>query len=219
MLQRDWWHWAAEASSIFDQAERSGAAVQTCWRYRLVLAQSDYLLPTGGDADHDIVMANWIVEKDVTQNPEPRFFRALVNARHGRLSTAKSDVDFLMRLQPDNQAYRALATYVSALSSEQSLLQTIGSQPIADARALSLLGQAAYLKGDFDAARDWWAAETGVDPSEANLSYLAGKKHLNSGEERVAAALLAECVAVIPNTKEAQDAEALLADSNSKNLH
>jgi tetratricopeptide (TPR) repeat protein len=210
--QGDWWRWAGEAGSVFDEAEKSGPAVQTFWRYRLSLAQSDYFLPTGGGAKHDLVMADWMVEKDVTQDPEPRFFRSLVNARHGHLDKAKADLEFILQSRPDDPSYKSLMIYLAALSGEKIQLQPFVSETTTDARALSLRGQAAYLIGDFANAQQWWATEATIFPLGGNLAYLAAKKHLEFGEDRVAAALLAECSTVSPDSKEGKEARDLLAE-------
>lgn len=211
--QGDWWHWAGEASGPYDDAERSGGAVQTSWRYRLLYARSVYLLPIESDPKTALQLADWMVTYDATQDPEPRFFRGLLNARCGNLIKAKTDSDFILRLEPDNPSYRALAAYIAVLSGDNTQLQSFNGEPISDTRALSLLGEAAYLSGDFVGAQLWWAQEAKIYPLGGSLAYWAGKKHLARGHRRVAEALLAECVAIAANSKEAKEAKDLLASA------
>jgi tetratricopeptide (TPR) repeat protein len=206
----DWWRWAGEVSSIYDDADKSGGAVQTYWQYRLAYAQSVYLLPVEGEPEAPLKLANWVVKYDVTQSPEPRFFRGLVNARYGNLANSKADSDFILTLQPDNPSYRALAAYISVLTGGKTL-QSSKRESITDARALSLLGQAAYLSGDLGGAQLWWAREAEVYPLGASLAYWAGKKHMSHGQRRVGEALLTESLTMAPDTKEAQEAKELLA--------
>ncbi len=210
-----WWQWRGEAFGIFDDADKSGRAVQTSWRYRLAIDQGDYLLDVNADPKHDLVVADWTVEYDVTQNPEPRFFRSLLNARYGKLAKAKTDSDFILKLEPDNLSYRALAAYIAVLSGDRAQLKPFSGETTKDARALSLLGEAAYLVGDFVSAQLWWAQEVKTYPLGASLAYWAGKKHLARGHGRVAEALLTECITMTPNSKEAKEAKDLLANARA----
>jgi predicted Zn-dependent protease len=173
--------------------------------------QSDYLLDVNPNPDHDLKLADWTVKKDVTQNPEPRFYRSLVNARYGDLRKAKADSDFILKLEPGHPSYRALAAYIAVLAGDKTLLQSFYGEAIKDARALSLLGEAAYLSGDVAGAHQWWSLAAKAYPLGASLAYLAGKKHLTRGQRRVAAALLTECTIMAPNSKEAKEAQDLLA--------
>jgi hypothetical protein len=209
LAQGDLWRWGGEAAGIF--APESGMTVQTAWRYRLSSDQSDYFLPTGTDPEHDLKLADYTVEKDVTQNPEPRFYRSLVNARYGNLNKAKVDSDFVLQLEPANSSYRALAAYIAVLAGDKTQPESLSVETTEDARALSLLGQAAYLSGDLEGAQRWWALEAKAYPLGAGLAYWAGKKHLARGQQRVAAALLTECTIVAPSAKEAKEAKDLLA--------
>lgn len=209
----DWWRWGGEAFGIFDDSDKSGDAVQTSWRYRLILNQSEYFLPVNNDPDQDLKLADFTVEKDVTENPEPRFFRGLVNARYGNLEKAKTDCGFILLQEPSNPAYRALAAYVAVLSGDPTQLRSLAGENITEARALSLLGEAAYLSGDVAGARQWWGLAAKAYPLGAGLAYLAGKRHLARGQRRVAEALLAECVTMAPDSKEAKEAKDLLGKS------
>lgn len=211
----DWWQWRAEAFGIFDDADKSGRAVQTSWRYRLAIDQSDYLLDVNPDPQHDIVVADWTVQYDVTQNPEPRFFKSLVNARYGELAKAKTDSDFILKREPSNPSYRALAAYIAVLTGDKTQLQSFSGDSITDGRALGLLGEAAYLSGDLQRAQQWWAQEARVYPPGSSLAYWAGKKHIARGHQRVAAALLTECTTMAPRSKEAKEAKDLLAGAHA----
>jgi tetratricopeptide (TPR) repeat protein len=207
--QDDLWRWGSEAAGIF--APDSGMTVQTSWRYRLSSDQSDYILNVNPNPDHDLVLADWTVKYDVTQNPEPRFYRGLIRARYDDLSEAKIDSDFILKLEPDNSSYRALAAYIAVLAGDKTPLESFTGETIKDARALSMLGQAAYLSGDVQGAQKWWVLEAKVYPLGASLAYWAGKKHLARGQQRVAAALLTECTVMASNSKEAKEAKELLA--------
>jgi len=207
--QGDWWRWAGEAGMIFDPA--GGQAVQTSWRYRLASDQSTYLLPVDNDPGGPLRLADWTVKYDVTESPEPRFFRALVNARYGNLKQAKIDSDFILKAEPNNQSYRALAAYIGALEGNAAHLHSFAGQTIRDARALSLLGQAAFINGELKLAQDWWTLEARTYPLGAGLAYWAGKKHLARGQKRVAAALLTECITIAPNSDQGKEARDLLS--------
>jgi tetratricopeptide (TPR) repeat protein len=205
----DWWHWAGEAGAIFDHSGEM--AVQTSWRYRLASDESTYLLPVENDPDTPLRLAEWTVKYDVTENPEPRFFRALLNARQGNLEKAKNDCAFILAQDPQNSSYRALAAYISALEGKKMESQSFAGGKIHDARALGLLGQAAFIGGEREAAKTWWQLEAKEDPHGASLAYWAGKKHFARGQNRVAAALLTECITIAPNGDQAKEAKDLLA--------
>jgi tetratricopeptide (TPR) repeat protein len=208
--QGDLWRWGGEASAIYDNADKSGPAVQTSWVYRLPSDQSTYLLPIDSNPDTPLKLADWTVEKDVTQNPEPRFFRALLNARYGNLEKAKTDSDFILSLYPNDPSYRALAAYIAVLAGDKTHLRSLSTETITGHRALSLLGEAAYLSGDAVEALHWWTLAAKDYPLGATLAYWAGKKHFSRGQKRVAEALLTECIAMAPDSKEAKEAKDLL---------
>jgi tetratricopeptide (TPR) repeat protein len=208
--QGDLWRWGGEAAAVFDP--EAGRAVQTSWQYGLSYDKSTYLLPIESDADTPLKLADWTVQYDVTQDPEPRFFRGLVNARFGNLTTAEADCDFILSQEPTNSSYRALAAFIAVLNGHKTALQSFSDEMINDGRALSLLGEAAYLSGDLAGAQSWWAMEATAYPLGASLAYLAGKKHFVRGQRRVAMALLTECTVMAPAGKEAKEAEQLLVE-------
>lgn len=213
----DWWRWAGVP--IYLDSEKSGAAIQTYWRYRLSTDQSTYLLHIQNDPDHDLKLADWTVEKDVTQNPEPRFYRALVSARYGKLAKAEADSDFILSLEPGNPSYRALAAYISVLAGKKPTLPSFSSETTTDARALSLLGEAAYLSGDAASAQHFWVMAAKAHPLGASLACLAGKKHVRREHKSIAAALLSECIAMAPASKEAKEAQELIATLQQSSPH
>jgi tetratricopeptide (TPR) repeat protein len=211
----DVWRAAGEAAQIFDS--NSGMAVQTAWRYRLLSDETDYYLPVQKDLKDSLVLADYTVEKDVTDNPEPRFFRALLNARFGELTKAKSDSDAILALEPDNPSYKALAAYVALLAGERTSLQSLEHETISDPRALGLLGEAEFVGRNPAAAQQWWEQEVNVYPLGAIFAYWAGKKHLTNGNQGVAAALLTECTILAPRSTEAKEAKELLAGLQNSN--
>ena len=206
--QGDWWRWGAESGGIFEPD--AGAAVQTFWRYRLSYARSTYLLPIDSDPQTAVKLSDWVVDFDVTHNPEPVFFRALLNARHGNLQKAKTDIDWLTRVAPENQSYRALSAYAAVLGGDTKKLRYPSVQDISDPRALEILGEAAYLSGEPNAAQNWWSKAATADSIGGRLACLAGKRHLDWGEGPIGASLLAECIAMAPNAREAKQAKELL---------
>lgn len=205
------WGWTL----TFLDADKSGTAVQTSWRYGLDNVQSTYFLNSGSSPEYDLRNADIVVANDVTDNPEPRFFRGLINARYGHLTNAKADSDVILKVEPNNSSYRALAAYIAVLSGNKTQLQAFSEQAITDVRALSLLGEAAYLSGDTSDAQSWWSQEATVYPLGAKLAYWAGKKHLADGQRRVAESLLEECVAMAPSSKEAKEARELLTGARN----
>jgi IPT/TIG domain len=205
----DWWRWAGEAAAIFDP--EAGLSVQTFWQYRMSYAYSVYLLPVDSEPATALSEAEWVVKYDVTENPEPRFLRSLVNARSGHLEDAKFDANFLLKLEPNNASYRALAAYLDVLMGRDASYKAFEHESINDARALSLLGEAAYLSGNDADAKMWWAEEAKLYPAGASLAFWPGAKHAKRSQDRVASALLAECIIMSPNAKEAKEAGVLLA--------
>jgi len=209
--QGDLWRWGGEAAGIF--GPEAGMAVQTSWQYRLSYAQSVYLLPIDSDPDTPVKLARFAVENDVTQNPEPLFFRSLLTARFGDLQKAKVDSDFILKLEPGNASYRALAAYIAMLGGDKSGLEALSGETTRDARALSLLGEAAYLSGDAEGAQRWWTVAAKEYPLGAGLACMAGKKHLARGQQRISTALLNECITMAPDSSEAKEAKELLTTS------
>jgi len=207
----DWWRWAGESTGIFLDAAKSGRAVQTNWRYRLVTSEADYLLNSNKKPDGDLRVADFVIQYDVTENPEPRFFRSLLNARYGNLPKAKIDSDFILKADRTNPSYQALAAYIGVLRGDSSLLQSFSGRQINDARALRLLAEAAQLSGDAEGAKQWWSQAGQADPLGARLTCLAGRKHLARGHQQVAKALINGCTIMAPDSKEAKEVQNLLA--------
>jgi tetratricopeptide (TPR) repeat protein len=210
--QGDWVRWGADTMGIFQDADKSGMAVQTYWRYRLADAEATYFLQPETRAGFNVRLADYSVQYDPTQNPELRFFRGLLNVRQGDLTKAKLDSDYILSLDSSNPSYRALAAYVAALAGDKSQLQSLPySEMEKDPRALRLLGEAAHLSGDNEAARRWWVAAGRTDPQRASLTCLAGENHSRRGDQRIATALLIGCTVMLPNSKEENRARSLLA--------
>lgn len=205
----DWWRWAGESAAVFEP--EAGPSVQTSWQYRTSYAYSVYLLPIDSEPAQALSSADWAVKYDVTENPKPRFLRSLVNARSGHLEEARVDADFLLNLEPNNVSYRALAVYTEVLMGHDPAYKPFENESISDPRALSLLGEAAYLSGDDADAKMWWGEEAKVYPVGASLAFWPGTKHAKRGQNRVASALLAECITMSPDAKEAKQATELLA--------
>jgi len=172
---------------------------------------SDYLLPVHDSPEYDLKLADFLVQYDATEGPEPRFYRGLVNARYGNLRQAKEDSDVILSQEPRHPSYRALAAYAAVLRGENAQLRSFNEESLTDARALSLLGEAAFLSGNPASAQKWWILAAKEYPLGAGLALLAGKKHLVRGHTRIAASLLAECTVMVPNSKEAKEAKDLLA--------
>jgi hypothetical protein len=200
------WNW----TTTFEDSEKSGMAVQTSWRYRLHDCLSHYLFNPAPNS-YDLNSADWMVKYDVTEHPEPRSYRGLLNARHGNLEQAREDSTFVLKAEPRNPSYRALVAYVAVLSGDKTQLQSFFGEQITDARALGLLGEAAYLSDDRAEARRWWTQAAKEYPLGAGLAFLAGKKHFARGHKRIAAALLTQCTVMAPQSKEAKEARELLA--------
>jgi hypothetical protein len=207
LAQGDYWA-AGEQAAFFDRKVSMG--VQTSWRYRLLSDEIAYSVSESNDHDTDLRVADGSIKMDVTENPEPRFWRALISARFGKMEQAKADLKFILAAEPENPSYRALAAYISVLAGDKTQLESFRDQQVSDARALGLLGQAAYISGDYDGAQGWWAAEGKISVAEAKLGCGAGRKHVKYGQTRVGTALLAECATVTPDSREGKGAKELL---------
>jgi tetratricopeptide (TPR) repeat protein len=205
----DYWAAGAQAGLIWDRKVSMG--VQTYWRYRLLSDEITYSISQSNDHDTDLKVADGSVKMDVTENPEPRFWRALVNARFAKMEQAKADLKFALAADPENPSYRALAAYVGVLADDKTQLEAFRGQQVNDASALGLLGQAAYISGDYNGAQTWWEAQGKISVTEAKLACGAGAKHVKYGQTRVGGALLAECAAVASNSREGKEAKELLA--------
>ena len=209
--QGDYWGAAGQAAWVFNP--KASVAVQSNWRYLLLQDEMAYSVSVGQDRhDTDLRVADASIKWDESESPELRAWRALLSARFGKTQQAKEDLKFILAAEPKNVSYRALAAYIGVLSGDQGALEGFRGQSVTDLRALRLLGQAEYIRGDTDAARGWWASFPKAEVIWARLDYLAGRKHLKYGQARVGAALIAECAAVIPDSKEGKEAAKLLAD-------
>ncbi len=211
--------WEIEASLIYEHSDLAGKAIQTYWPYRLAFAHTDYLFDVDTRPEIQSKVYDTVVGLDVTDDPEPRFFHALVNARVGNLLMAREESAFCVRAEPANPAYVALAAFVAAcsddragaagLSTEARSLLRRRDQP--DARTLSLLGETAYLLGEIVQARQDWAEAGRIYPVGCGLALQAAKKHLWLGTQRIAMMLLSETAAMLPGSAEAQEAGELIA--------
>jgi tetratricopeptide (TPR) repeat protein len=206
----DYWRAGEEGALIWDKKVSMG--VQTSWRYRLLSDKLDYSISESNNHDTDLRIADGSVKMDVTENPEPRFWRALVSARFGKMDQAKADLKFILAAEPENPSYRALAAYIGVLTGDKAPLEAFRGEQVGDVRALGLLGQSAYLNGDYDGARERWAAQGKAGIPEAVLACGAGRKHVDYGQTRVGTALIAECAAVTPDSREGKDATDFLRD-------
>jgi len=213
LVQGDYWAAGGEAGLIFD--EKASMGVQSCWQYRVLSNEITYSVSQSNDHDTDLGVADWAVKWDITENPEPRFWRALMNARFGKMDQAKADLKFALAAEPNNPTYRALAAYMAVLAGDKAQLDAFRGQQVADARALALLGQAAYISGDQNGAQAWWSAEGKVGVWQAKLNCGAGAKHVNYDQTRIGTALLAECAAVAPDSL-AKQARKLLAGLSNR---
>ena len=210
LARGDYWAAGEQAGLIWDRKVSMGA--QTSWRYRLLTEQISYSVSESNDRYTDLRAADGSVEMDETENPEPRFWRALVSARFGNMEQARADLRFVLLAEPDNPSYRALAAYMDVLAGHKTQLEALRGQQVDDERALRLLGQAAYIMGDYDGAQTWWTGQARVSAVWARMDCLAGRKHVNYGQPRVGAALLAECVSIAPDSREGKEAKELLAN-------
>jgi tetratricopeptide (TPR) repeat protein len=209
LVQGDYWRAAEEAALIWDAKVSKG--VQTSWRYRLLSDETTYSVSESNDHDTDLRIADGSVKMDVTENPEPRFWRALVNARFSKMEAAQADLKFILAVEPENPSYRALAAYIGVLTGDKAQLEAFRGQQVNDPRALGLLGQAAYISGDYDAAQAWWVEQAEMNSVWAKLDYFAGRKHVKFGQARVGTALIAECATVAPDSREGKEAKEQLA--------
>jgi tetratricopeptide (TPR) repeat protein len=207
--QGEYWRAAEEAALIWDAKVSHG--VHSSWQYRLLDEETAYSVSESNDYDTDPRIADASIAWDVTGNPELRFWRALVNARFDKMKQAKTDLQFVLAAEPENLSYRALAAYIGVLAGDKAHLDAFRGQEVTDVRALGLLGQAAYISGNYDDAQTWWAAEAKISTAEAKLDCGAGRKHVNYGQTRVGSALLAECAAVAPESREGKEAKKRLA--------
>jgi tetratricopeptide (TPR) repeat protein len=211
--QGDFVHWRRAAALIYLDAAKSGNAVQTFWGYRLEFSKSHYLLGDGLEAEFDLRLADKLVDFDVTRNPETRFYRGLLNARFGNLRQAKSDSNFVLAAWPNKSSATALAAYVAALGGNTGPVRALTSGPLpTDATSLALLGDGLFLSGDSQGANRFWSLAGEVSPAAATMALLAGKKHLKLGQKTTARVLLAECAAMVPNSKEGQEAQDVLSN-------
>lgn len=209
----DFFGYRRASALIYLDSAKSGKAVQTFWRYRLAVAQSHYLLDAEPKAGFDVGFADRLIELDVTQNPEPRFYRALLNARSGNLVKAKADSDFVSKAWPNKPSAAALAAYIAALGGDPGPLRAMTSGPIpTDATSLALLGEGLFLSGDSASANKFWALADEANPTGATMACLAARKHLKSGQKTTARVLFTECAAMAPSSREGQDARAALSD-------
>jgi tetratricopeptide (TPR) repeat protein len=204
LAQGDYWA-AGEQAALFDRKVSMG--VQTSWRYRLLSDEIAYSVSESNDHDTDLRVADGSIKMDVTENPELRFWRALMSARFGKMEQAKADLKFVLAAEPGNTSYHALAAYIGVLAGDKTQLEAFRDQQVTDARALALLGQSAYLNGDYDSARAWWAAQAKINVVWAKLDWLAGQKHMKYGQTRVGTALIAECATVTPDSREGKAAK------------
>ncbi|HZT68783.1 MAG TPA: IPT/TIG domain-containing protein [Terriglobia bacterium] len=206
----DYWAAGEQAGLVWDPKVSMG--VQSSWQYRLLSDQLTYAI-SRGDQNTDFAVADGDIKWDLTESAEPRFWRALISARFGKMEQAKSDLKFILAADGENAAYKALGAYIAALQGDKAALDAFRSQSakVTDWRALRLLGQAAYMLGDRQLAQEWWGALPKEAVVWAKLDYLAGDKHVAYGQLRVGAALLAECAAVTPDSREGKQAKELLA--------
>lgn len=209
LARGDYWAASEQAALMWDAKASHG--VHSSWRYRLLDEEMIYSISRSNDHDDDLKTADWAIKWDITENPDLRFWRALVNARFGKMERAKADLRFALAAEPENLSYRALAAYIGVLGGDKSQFEGFRDQLVQDARALALLGQAAYISGDQATAQTWWAAQAKIDVSQAKLDCMAGTKHVSYGQTRIGAALLAECVAVAPDSREAKEVKDILA--------
>jgi hypothetical protein len=203
----------AQCGLMFDPKVSMG--VQTSWRYRLLSDELAYSISESNDHDTDLRIADGSVKMDVTENPEPRFWRAVVNARFSKMGQAKADLKFVLAAEPENPSYRALAAYIGVLAGDKRPLEGFRGEEVTEARALRLLGQAAYIAGDYDSAQAWWTSHAKISAASAKLDYLAGRKHAKYGQTRVGTALIAECATIAPDSREGKEAKEQLASLTS----
>lgn len=213
LAQGDYLRWGASTAGIFLDADKSGPSVQTFWRYRLADAESNYLLQPEPSPGFDLRNADVVVQFDVTDNSEVRFFRSLLNLRKGNLIKAKTDSDYILRQQPHNLSYLALSAYVNGVIADNANALDVSpfTDSIDDARAAALLAEASYRLGKAAAGNHWSALAAHLDPSIAQRTFLAGQKHFKAGDQVAARALLNECVHMSPDGEAGVSAARLLS--------
>jgi len=113
LLQGDYWK-ASEAAALFDPKVSMG--LQTSCRYRLLSDELAYAISRSNNHDTDLRVADGSVKMDVTENPDSRFWRALMDARFGKMEQAKADLKFVLAAEPEKPSYRALGAYLGAQS-------------------------------------------------------------------------------------------------------
>jgi len=213
LAQGDYWAAAEQAALIWDAKVSHG--VHSSWQYRMLYDQTAYSVSESDDQDTDLRIADGSIKWDVTENPELRFWRALVSARFAKMKEAKIDLKFVLAAKPEDPSYRALAAYIGVLAADKTQLAVFRGKQLNDARALALLGQAAYISGDYEGAREWWTAQGKASVASAKLDCWAGRKHLKYGQVQVGTALIAECATVAPDSPEGKEAKYQLANLRS----
>jgi tetratricopeptide (TPR) repeat protein len=204
--------WKFATDSIFLNSDEAGRAVQTSWRYRLSAAQSSYLLDTETPPDFDTRFADYLVKFDVTRNPEARFYRSILYVRAGDFVRAKTDSDAILKSNPSNASYKALAILVAASSGDKTAFKSARETDFSsDPRAASIFGEAAYYAGDIAAATRMWILAHQIDPTQALLAFRAAKKHIARNQNDAAKPLLAETAAMDPESAEGVEAQELLS--------
>lgn len=213
----DWDRWYAENMGIFLDAKQTGWSVQTAWPFRLALARSHYYLDMGGDPGHEGDQYDDMVALDVTGATEPRFERALLNARIGRPLAAQADISFCLAKDPGNARFAALGAFCAAAASEdharaaaplEKARSALSSDP-SDYRARTLLGEAEYMDGQVQKAMEDWAEAGQTYSLGADLALRLARKHLWRGDQRTASMFLAEVKAMGPGSAQAQEAAEL----------
>ncbi len=230
--QRDWNGWHVESALIYDNRHLAGRAVQTYWPYRLANAHTVYFHsmqpPNDPCCVDDFTSYSDTIRFDVTQNPEPHFYRGLLYARCGKLSEARADSHFCLKADPKNASYAALAAFIAAqagdkqaagLSTKARALLALAETASEEARALALLGETAYVLGDTASAEQDWKEAAEAHQPLADIAFMEGKKHLHRGEQRIAAMLLSECVTMDPGSPMANEAQKLLTGIPAARLH
>jgi tetratricopeptide (TPR) repeat protein len=210
----DFGRWRGASDLIYLDAASSGSAVQTFWAYRLAFAESHYLVENDQNPKQgfDLWLADKLVEFDITQSAEPRFYRGLLNIRSGKLAAAKADSEFVSKAWPDRPSAAALSAYAAALNGDTRQLRALTSgSPPTDATALTLIGEASFATGDLTNANKYWLLAGNASPKSATIGCLAAKKHLKVGPANSTKSLLAECVAMAPGSREADDARTVLS--------
>jgi tetratricopeptide (TPR) repeat protein len=204
-------NWQSMTASVFLNSDLAGKAIQSSWRYRLAQAESTYLMDNV-DPTVDGRFADLLVKFDVTRNPETRFYRSLVSLRTGDVVKAKTDSDAILRISPTNASYRALAVLIAVTSGDKaSVAGAKESDFTVDPRAAALFGEAAYIAGDVSTANRVWILSQQHDRNQVAVAFLAAKKHLANKQTAIARLLLAEAIAMDPQSEQAAEAQELLS--------